>query len=142
MLYRAGRGKKLHGRRAHQRRGAPPSWRVGIGRSARGSHAARPLASLHSIAPGSAPRAARSARLRLRIVLLRTESSRSARLRLLAGGYRDLGFQASTVDSSSPHYCPRRKQWRRNRCHLSYGRRAALRSPTRRRPRRGRSRRQ
>ena len=101
-------GKKLHGRRAHQRRGAPPSWRVGIGRSARGSRAARPLASLRSIAPGSAPRAARSARLRLRIVLLRTESSRSARLRLLAGGYRDLGFQASAVDSSSPHYCPRR----------------------------------
>ena len=86
----------------------PPSWRVGIGRSARGSRAARPLASLRSIAPGSAPRAARSARLRLRIVLLRTESSRSARLRLLAGGYRDLGFQASAVDSSSPHYCPRR----------------------------------
>ena len=51
----------------------PPSWRVGIGRSARGSRAARPLASLRSIAPGSAPRAARSARLRLRIVLLRTE---------------------------------------------------------------------
>ena len=37
----------------------PPSWRVGIGRSARGSRAARPLASLRSIAPGSAPRAAR-----------------------------------------------------------------------------------
>ena len=80
----------------------PPSWRVGIGRSARGSRAARPLASLRSIAPGSAPRAARSARLRLRILLLRTESSRSARLRLLAGGYRDLGFQASETPIRFP----------------------------------------
>ena len=98
----------MHGCRAHQRRGAPPLVARRDWTECTRSRAARPLTSLYSIAPGSAPRTARSARLCLRIVLLRTESSRSARLRLLAGGYRDLGFQASAVDSSSPHYCPRR----------------------------------